>query len=669
MDGSHDRSLVGGGARTPSLGEALVWTRRASGSALDDPFLMTGASMSEAGGGRLWTGAVVLWCLGTAFLLVRLVIGRRRVRALEREAQLVMEPRILAQAARMCSDLGLRRTVRYLEGGPSTVPMTWGVFGPVVLLPRCAATWPDERLRRVLLHELAHARRYDAAFQLVAELTRAVYWLHPLPWIAAARLRMERELACDDLVLRAGAPPTEYAADLVAITRELRGQRCLSTLGIGMARSAEIRERVVSLLDGEKRRSGVPRGPALVGVGLALTLMLGLSAMRPAETSETVRDGRPPNPSGVPPAVRLDGPAASEPPAGTPIAIEPAARLSVGSATDGLRFERVVTPFLFPDGRLVVPSSGQGSIHVFSPRGELLTTFGWGGTSPLLVDLWSAWARGDTIEALEIRQQRVTRFLPDGSVDVVHLRREGPTRLGSFETSTGGPTSDGWFAGGIVGAEYGGRDEMVVHRFARDGADLGEVARTTGFARFVSPGISGPGPLSPRSLFAVSGEELYVAETETPSIRIFESARTSSREITWAPEPSPSPAQVLAAVVDSAVARSWPEHRAATRLRLEYPPVPERLSVLWAFLVDDEGFIWVRPFEPLRHAAALGGLALASGGPGGVWTIVSPEGVEVGSVQVPDDLELIRITADDVIGVSRDALGVESVRVHPLRRS
>ncbi len=69
---------------------------------------------------------------------------------------------------------------------------------------------------------------------------------------------------------------------------------------------------------------------------------------------------------------------------------------------------------------------------------------------------------------------------------------------------------------------------------------------------------------------------------------------------------------------------------------------------------------------PLLHAAALGGLQ--SVGPGGDWMIFSPEGVQVGSIELPSDLEPYHITSDAVVGIVRDELGVESVQVHSLAR-
>ena len=82
--------------------------------------------------------------------------------------------------------------------------MTWGSLRPRILLPSSAREWARERpalLDAVLLHEVAHVARMDAFSRAIAQMSVAVFWFNPLFWFAARQARLERERACDDVVL------------------------------------------------------------------------------------------------------------------------------------------------------------------------------------------------------------------------------------------------------------------------------------------------------------------------------------------------------------------------------------------------------------------------------------------------------------------------------------
>jgi hypothetical protein len=208
---------------------------------------------------------------------------------------------------------------------------------------------------------------------------------------------------------------------------------------------------------------------------------------------------------------------------------------------------------------------------------------------------------------------------------------------------------------------------MMIHAFARDGSDHGEIVNSQGMARYETAAFRGPEPFSPRAFFAIRENLVYVGESLTPRIRVLHADASPQREIVWDAPPGPTIGATLDAVVDSALASSPPDRVQALRSHLEAAPVPSQLSVFWGMLIDELGFIWVRPYEPLAHAAALGGLT-TSGGAGGSWQVLSPDGVATGFVALPADLEPVHITRDAVVGIARDDLGVESVRVHSLRR-
>src|SRR5690606_5759186 len=112
------------------------------------------------------------------------------------------------------------------------MPMACGVWRPSVVMPSLADDWPEDRGRIVLLHALTLGRRSCPLTHLRAQAACAIHWMNPLAWLAARRLRIERERACDDLVLAYGTSGPDYADQLLTIARTMRtGSLSAATAG------------------------------------------------------------------------------------------------------------------------------------------------------------------------------------------------------------------------------------------------------------------------------------------------------------------------------------------------------------------------------------------------------------------------------------------------------
>jgi beta-lactamase regulating signal transducer with metallopeptidase domain len=98
-------------------------------------------------------------------------------------------------------------------------PITWGVWRPVILLPAAASTWSNTQRDAALAHERAHIARRDWAVHLAVWSVCAVFWFHPLVWLARRALVREAEHAADDAVLATGVRPSDYAALLLSLAR------------------------------------------------------------------------------------------------------------------------------------------------------------------------------------------------------------------------------------------------------------------------------------------------------------------------------------------------------------------------------------------------------------------------------------------------------------------
>ncbi|HVS64108.1 MAG TPA: M56 family metallopeptidase [Thermoanaerobaculia bacterium] len=222
-----------------------------------------------------------LWLLGTVTLLLGLGRGLLRRRRLLRSSLPCFGP-CSGPCSLPVSEIELDR---WLESAGSTdrrprlrltdaieIPITWGHLRPVVLLPMGATDWSAHRLRHVLLHELAHAHRADAAWNTLARLVRALYWPLPFVWWAESRLIAESELACDDHVVRAGVAPARYAQELIGFAREVGGR--LPEPVAAMARRSGLHQRVQAVLDDRRDRSA----PRVTTITAVLAISCGLVA-------------------------------------------------------------------------------------------------------------------------------------------------------------------------------------------------------------------------------------------------------------------------------------------------------------------------------------------------------------------------------------------------------
>ncbi|HEY8210447.1 MAG TPA: M56 family metallopeptidase [Myxococcaceae bacterium] len=229
----------------------------------------------------------LLWAAGCALFLLKILAGRIGVRLLSRRALPVTHPDALAVLDRLRRRMGIRRSVTMLQADRATLPMTWGTLHPVVLLPADAHTWTADRLELVLLHELAHVRRFDALTQLVAQLACAVYWFHPLVWLAARKMRALREYACDDHVLAAGTRASAYAGEMLEMVRSLRSDPLApASATLAMARRSHFEGRLMAILDPNLRRSAFgSRAAGAIGA-LGLMVLMPLAALQPTAAAQ-----------------------------------------------------------------------------------------------------------------------------------------------------------------------------------------------------------------------------------------------------------------------------------------------------------------------------------------------------------------------------------------------
>ncbi len=222
---------------------------------------------------------LAVWIAGMALFLLPVATGLWQVRWLRRSAVPWLHGQSVVEA--LAPQAGIHGRVEVLLHEAAPGPMTCGAVHPAIVLSQDAPTWEGEDLNRALVHELEHVRRGDWVSHCLARAVCAVYWFHPLVWIAWRRLALEAERSCDDAVL-GRSEATAYADQLVGLARRLslaaKAPSAKSPL-LAMANRADLATRVGAVLDGRQRRGRAGILPVALACAAAAVLAITMSPL------------------------------------------------------------------------------------------------------------------------------------------------------------------------------------------------------------------------------------------------------------------------------------------------------------------------------------------------------------------------------------------------------
>ena len=212
------------------------------------------------------TGLVAVWALGAGMMLWRWA-DRLQANYPELKRPAGEEQKALDRARRR---LELRHPVALTLSGRTSEPGLLGIFHSTVTIPEgLSERLTPAEFEAVLLHELAHAARRDNLVGALVHCLVCVFWFHPLLWLAESRLAAERERACDELVIAAGAERQTYVAGVLKVCRFHLIEPLAGVSGIG---SADLKTRLDLILSCPPRHS-LPRGLRVLLAGLVMAMM------------------------------------------------------------------------------------------------------------------------------------------------------------------------------------------------------------------------------------------------------------------------------------------------------------------------------------------------------------------------------------------------------------
>lgn len=175
-----------------------------------------------------------------------------------------------ALPAETAFEAGLRRRVRVKVSDRIDSPLTYGIFRPVILLPKNIYKCGEKNIEYILSHELTHIKRLDVLYKLLMALAVSLHWFNPLAWVMLVLASRDIELSCDEEVVLSkngsGREREEYALTLIEMEEKRSFGVLLSSFG-----GSSVKERIKSVM-GLKKATPLGKSAAVLLVAMAFTV-------------------------------------------------------------------------------------------------------------------------------------------------------------------------------------------------------------------------------------------------------------------------------------------------------------------------------------------------------------------------------------------------------------
>ncbi len=208
---------------------------------------------------------VNLWFFGVAFLSLRLLYIWLHTQHLKHKHIQPVHKDWEDRLKHLLHRLKIHQKVRLLESTIAQSPMVIGWFKPVILIPTSTFLGlTQQQIETILIHELAHIRRYDYLINLLQTLVETVLFYHPAVWWVSRQMRIEREHCCDDLTLATCGNAITYARALTQLETH-RQHTAIAASG------GNLRQRIQRILSAQPKQTHQMRTP--FGTGLIIVIM------------------------------------------------------------------------------------------------------------------------------------------------------------------------------------------------------------------------------------------------------------------------------------------------------------------------------------------------------------------------------------------------------------
>jgi len=220
-----------------------------------------------------------LWLVGTPITFCLLASGLIGAERLRRASTPLTEGPLFAACVRLRDSLRVKRQVGLAICERVAAPLLVGIVRPLILLPPSALTgWSPEQVEMVLVHELAHVRRWDNLVNLLQRVVESLLFFHPAVWLMSRWVRRDREECCDAVVIRHTQNPQAYAELLVTLATHP------PLAGLAMSQHP-LTTRIRRILKLEDEPMRVSRNMFLIVGATLLALLVTVSIYNPQRTT------------------------------------------------------------------------------------------------------------------------------------------------------------------------------------------------------------------------------------------------------------------------------------------------------------------------------------------------------------------------------------------------
>ena len=137
----------------------------------------------------------------------------------------------------LCSRLKINKQVALYFSDKILIPLTAGYVKPIILFPvAMISRLSTEQIEAILLHELAHTKRNDYAFNILQRIMEIILFFNPLVWLLRREIEKVKEFCCDDVVVKYIRNPELYAGALALLEENKVNNMRLALAAIGSSK-------------------------------------------------------------------------------------------------------------------------------------------------------------------------------------------------------------------------------------------------------------------------------------------------------------------------------------------------------------------------------------------------------------------------------------------------